>query len=229
MVKAAIIGATGLVGSNLLGLLINNDGYDKISIITRTIPKELPQKVEHIPLNETEYTFPADIDVAYCCLGTTMSKAGSKQAFLKVDLDLVIDYAKKAKDARVKRFAVVSSIGANAKSKNFYLNTKGKVEEELKAIGFERLAIVQPSLLLGKRNEKRFGEDMGKVLYSVFKFIFTGPLKKYRGIQASDVAKAMIVLTEQGMGTVTVESNMLQGFSNNYQDLETGANNTYKK
>ncbi|HCY00506.1 MAG TPA: hypothetical protein DG754_10235, partial [Bacteroidales bacterium] len=165
------------------------------------------------------YTFPANIDTAYCCLGTTIKKAGSKEAFLEVDLELVVDFANKAKEAGVKRFAVVSSIGANAKSKNFYLNTKGKVEEQLKAIGFKRLVIVQPSLLLGKRNEKRFGEDMGKVLYSVFKFIFIGPLKKYRGIQALDVAKAMIVLAEQGMGTITVESNVLQDFSKKYQEL----------
>ncbi|MDD3891284.1 MAG: NAD(P)H-binding protein, partial [Bacteroidales bacterium] len=176
MIKAAIIGATGLVGSNLLDLLINNDEHEKISIITRTVPKGLSQKVEHIPLNEGHYTFPANIDTAYCCLGTTIKKAGSKEAFLEVDLELVVDFANKAKEAGVKRFAVVSSIGANAKSKNFYLNTKGKVEEQLKAIGFKRLVIVQPSLLLGKRNEKRFGEDMGKVLYSVFKFIFIGPL-----------------------------------------------------
>ncbi|MDD2197937.1 MAG: NAD(P)H-binding protein [Bacteroidales bacterium] len=219
MIKAAIIGATGLVGSNLLDLLINNDEHEKISIITRTVPKGLSQKVEHIPLNEGHYTFPANIDTAYCCLGTTIKKAGSKEAFLEVDLELVVDFANKAKEAGVKRFAVVSSIGANAKSKNFYLNTKGKVEEQLKAIGFKRLVIVQPSLLLGKRNEKRFGEDMGKVLYSVFKFIFIGPLKKYRGIQALDVAKAMIVLAEQGMGTITVESNVLQDFSKKYQEL----------
>ncbi|MDD2636948.1 MAG: oxidoreductase [Bacteroidales bacterium] len=226
MAKVVIIGATGLVGSNLLGLLICNNKYADISIIARTLPMELPQRVEHIPLNDGEYSFSTNIDIAYCCLGTTMKKAGSKQAFLKVDLDMVVDFAKKAKDAGVKRFAVVSSIGANAKSRNFYLSTKGKVEEQLKALGFERLVIVQPSLLLGKRDEKRFGEDMGKVLYSVFKFMFIGPLKKYRGIQASDVAKAMIVLTEQGMGTVTVESNMLQDFSNKYQDLGTGANKT---
>ncbi|MDD4384953.1 MAG: NAD(P)H-binding protein [Bacteroidales bacterium] len=219
MVKAAIIGATGLVGSNLLGLLISNNEYSSISIITRSLPKGLHQKVEHIPLNEGEYSFPADIDMAYCCLGTTIKKAGSKEAFLKIDLDMVVDFAQKAKNAGAKRFAVVSSIGANAKSKNFYLNTKGKVEEQLKAIGFERLVIVQPSLLLGKRNEKRFGEDMGKAIYSVFKFLFIGRLKKYKGIEAADVAKAMIVLAEHGSGIITVESNLLQNFSKEYKKL----------
>lgn len=216
MAKAAIIGATGLVGSNLLGLLIGNNKYEETSIITRTVPNDLPKKVKHIPLNKGNYTFPANVDTAFCCLGTTIKKAGSKEAFLKVDLELVIDFAKKAKEAGVKQFAVVSSIGANAKSKNFYLNTKGKVEEQLKSIGFERLVIVQPSLLLGKRNEKRFGEDVGKALYSVFKFIFNGPLRKYRGIQAYDVAKAMIVLVEQGSGTITAESNALQLFCKEY-------------
>ena len=219
MIKAAIIGATGLVGSNLLSLLMSNNKYEKISIITRTVPNGLPEKVEHAPLNEGNYTFPTNIDTAYCCLGTTIKKAGSKDAFRKVDLELVIDFAKKAKEAGVKRFAVVSSIGANAKSSNFYLNTKGKVEEQLKAIDFERLVIVQPSLLLGKRNEKRFGEDIGKAMYSVLKFIFIGPLKKYKGIEALDVAKAMITLAEHGTGTITVESNALQNFSSEYEKL----------
>jgi uncharacterized protein YbjT (DUF2867 family) len=149
-----------------------------------------------------------------------MKKAGSKQAFLKVDLDMVVDFATKAKAAGINRFAVVSSIGADTKSKNFYLNTKGKVEEQLKEVGFERLVIVRPSLLLGKRNEKRFGEDMGRVLYSVFKFLFIGPLKKYRGIQASDVAKAMVVLAEHGLGTAIVESNILQQLSQNKKNSE---------
>lgn len=219
MDKAAIIGATGLVGSNLLELLINNNEYAKISIITRTIPNRLPQRVEHISLNKGNYSFPAGIHTAYCCLGTTMKKAGSKQAFLKVDLDMVVDFATKAKAAGINRFAVVSSIGADTKSKNFYLNTKGRVEEQLKEVGFERLVIVRPSLLLGKRNEKRFGEDMGRVLYSVFKFLFIGPLKKYRGIQASDVAKAMVVLAEHGLGTAIVESNILQQLSRKYKNL----------
>ena len=200
MKTSIIIGSTGLIGSNLHEILSNNSEHSKAYLVSRSVPSNLNDKSTHIPFENGDYSIPPNVKYAYCCLGTTMKKAGSKEAFLKVDLDMVVDFATKAKAAGINRFAVVSSIGASAKSKNFYLNTKGRVEEQLKEIGFERLVILRPSLLLGKRNEKRFGEDMGRVLYSVFKFLFIGPLKKYRGIQASDVAKAMIALTDQESG-----------------------------
>jgi uncharacterized protein YbjT (DUF2867 family) len=146
-----------------------------------------------------------------------MSKAGSKEAFLKVDLNMVVEFAKKAKEAGINRLAVVSSIGASTDSSNFYLHTKGQTEEELKKIGFERLVIVRPSLLLGKRNEKRIGENIGKALYYIFRFLFIGPLRKYRGIKDEDVARAMIVLVEQGQGVVIAESSALQLFSKEYK------------
>jgi|SRR5690554_12625 len=219
MKTSIIIGSTGLIGSNLHEILSKNSAHSKVYVVSRSVPGNLNDKSTHIPFNNGDYSIPPNVKYAYCCLGTTMKKAGSKQAFLKVDLDMVVDFATKAKAAGINRFAVVSSIGADTKSKNFYLNTKGKVEEQLKEVGFERLVIVRPSLLLGKRNEKRFGEDMGRVLYSVFKFLFIGPLKKYRGIQASDVAKAMVVLAEHGLGTAIVESNILQQLSRKYKNL----------
>jgi uncharacterized protein YbjT (DUF2867 family) len=216
MKTAIVIGSTGLVGSALVELLSQNKGYSTIYSISRNKPPNLPEKVTHIPFNSGNYAIPPDCDVAFCALGTTRKKAGSKEAFLKVDLDMVLAFATKSIDAGVTRIAVVSSIGADSDASNFYLKTKGQAEEELKSIGFERLVIVRPSLLLGKRSERRFGEDVGKALDAVLKFILVGRLRKYRGIQATDVAKAMIRLAETGNGTSIIESDKLFGIARSY-------------
>lgn len=217
MKSSIIIGSTGLIGTKLHGISGYNPELEEVYLVSRSKPRNMTQKSVHIPIEKGNYSIPLNIDTAFCCLGTTMKKAGSKEAFLKVDLDMVVDFAKKAKEAGINRMAVVSSIGANPTSSNFYLRTKGQAEEELKKIGFERLVIVRPSLLLGKRKERRLGEDIGKALYCIFRFFFIGPLKKYRGIRDEDVAKAMIVLVKQGEGTIIAESNALKVFSNEFQ------------
>jgi uncharacterized protein YbjT (DUF2867 family) len=214
MKSATIIGATGLVGNELLSLLANNSAYGRINVVSRKEPSIVSNKINFVGINNHDFNLTEPTDYAFCCLGTTMKKAGSKQAFTQVDFDMVVDFAKKAKSIGINRLAVVSSIGANHKSANLYLRTKGLAEEELKKVGFEKLVIVRPSLLLGKRNEKRLGEDIGKILYSVLRFLFVGPLSKYKGIQASCVAKSMIVLIEKGQGTIIAESNALEMFSN---------------
>jgi len=216
MKTAIVIGSTGLVGSRLVDLLSQNKGYSTVYSISRNKPTDLPEKVTHIPFNSGNYAIPPGCDVAFCALGTTRKKAGSKKAFLKIDLEMVYDFAIKAIDVGINRIAVVSSIGANANASNFYLKTKGQAEEQLKSIGFERLIIVRPSLLLGKRNERRFGEDVGKALDAVLKLVLVGSLRKYRGIQAEDVAKAMIRLAETGSGTSVVESDKLVEVARSY-------------
>jgi len=146
-----------------------------------------------------------------------MKKAGSKEAFIKVDHDLVVQIADKSKKVGVKKLVVVSSIGANPDSSNFYLNVKGKMEEAVKRIDFEYVGIVRPSMLLGDRKEFRFGEKIGIIVFSILNFIFIGPLRKYRGILASDVAKSMILLALNGSGKVTVESNILKAIADEYK------------
>ncbi|MBC7126329.1 MAG: hypothetical protein H5T24_11910 [Bacteroidales bacterium] len=146
-----------------------------------------------------------------------MKKAGSKEAFKAVDLDMVIEIAHKAYKAGVKRIVAISSIGANQSSRNFYLRTKGQMEEELKKLDFELVAIVRPSILLGKRNEHRIGESIGIWFFHTFRFIFVGPLRRYRGIDASDVAKAMVQLALTAKGKVTVESEVLKKIADVYK------------
>lgn len=132
------------------------------------------------------------VDHVFCCLGTTIRVAGSKEAFTKVDFTYVVRSAEIAKTQGVKSFSVVSSMGANALSGIFYNQVKGKMENALKQIGFDTLQIFRPSLLLGQRKEFRRGEKVGEYLSKVFSFAFAKGLKKYKPIHASFVAKSML-------------------------------------
>ncbi len=217
MRNAAVFGATGLVGSNLVELLSQNENYDKIFAFARKKSGLPLNKVEHIDFSADSFSIPMGVNDVFICLGTTMKKAGSKEAFAKVDDDLVLHIAIKARQAGVNKVIVVSSIGANPNSSNFYLRVKGEMEEKLKKIDFDYVGIVRPSMLLGNRKEFRFGEKVGILVFSLFKFIFVGPLRKYRGIYASDVAKSMIFLALNGSGKVTIESNILKSIADEYK------------
>jgi len=214
MKTALIIGSTGLVGSKLLTLANARSDFKKLFAIARKKPDHLPKNVEFVDFDSGNYSIPANVDLAFCCLGTTIKKAGTQEEFLKVDLQMVVDFAKKCKTAGIERLAVVSSIGANAKSSNFYLQTKGMMEEELKRLDFKRLVIARPSLLLGDRNEKRLGEDIGKIFNKLFGFLMVGKIRKYRGIDAEKVAKAMILLIAKGERITITESDELERIAN---------------
>lgn len=215
--NAIVFGSTGLVGSNLVRLLDENKNYAEINAYSRNAQSSTQfKKLKFIQLQK-DFTIESDIDDVFICLGTTMKKAGSKSAFRAVDYEMVVEVAQKAHAAGVKRLIVISSIGANPQSRNFYLRTKGEMEETIKLLKFELIAFVRPSLLLGKRKEFRFGENLGIWLYRIFRFIFVGPLKKYRGIEAEDVAKAMVQLALTTKGTITVESEVLKQIADVYK------------
>lgn len=132
------------------------------------------------------------VDHVFCCLGTTIKTAGSKDAFLKVDFTYVIESARIAKSEGVKSFSVVSAMGANGKSKIFYNRVKGDMENALQKVGFPTLHIFRPSLLIGERKEIRRGEKIGAAISRAFSFAFIKGLKKYKPIQGSLVAKSML-------------------------------------
>ena len=210
---ACIFGSTGLIGSYLLELLIADKRYKKIIVFNRKQTLLQNDKIvqlvgDYKTLEEHKDQLIADD--YFCCLGTTMAKAKTRQAFEYVDYTLPIEIGKIAIQNKVTNYAVVSSIGASAKSGNFYLSTKGKMEEAIKSSGFENLFIFRPSMLLGKRNETRLVESISKPVFSIIGFILWGPLKKYRAIHGKVVAKAMINCVQENKGNLTIESDKIQ-------------------
>jgi uncharacterized protein YbjT (DUF2867 family) len=194
---ALVFGATGLTGSEVVSQLLKDDRYGRVEVFVRRDPQMLhPGLVTHIVdiADTNSYKDKIRGDELYICLGTTIRKAGSVRAMEAADRDVPAAISKAARDNGVGAVAVVSSIGASTSSRNYYLRIKGEMEQAIIAVAFDRTIIVRPSMLLGKRREFRFGEEAGKVVMKALKFIFTGRLRKYRGIEARDVARAMIRL-----------------------------------
>jgi len=211
---ALLFGATGLTGSYLLHLLQNDNSYEKIKIFVRrktVFPSNEKLEIQVVELSSPE-TFSQYLngDDLFCCLGTTIAVAGSKEVFRKVDFDLPVKIAEAASKNNVSCFVVVSSLGADPKSSNFYLKTKGEMEEAIQKFSFAKTAILRPSMLLGDRKEFRLAELVGKGLMRVLGFVFIGSLKKYKAIQAKDVAKAMIVIANQDLGKIIFESDEIR-------------------
>jgi len=196
MNKTAIVfGATGLVGSELLYHLIKDIRYRAVKVFTR---REL--HIEHIKVIEKivevekveDYNDFIKGDDLFICLGTTRCKAGSIKRMEAIDRYLPVKIARAALGNGVKNMAVVSSIGADPESRNYYYRIKGQMENDLQSLEFNRKVIVRPSILLGKRNEIRLLESVGKALVRGFGFLLRSKKRKYRGIRASDVALAML-------------------------------------
>ncbi|MDY6799959.1 MAG: NAD-dependent epimerase/dehydratase family protein [Bacteroidota bacterium] len=201
MQKSAIIfGATGLTGSYLVKKLTQNGQYQNIKVFNRRIQNYDNTKIEEYLINYNqinEYAHEFKADDVFCCLGTTLKKAGSKEKFFEIDHDLPIQIARICQNNHCETFIAISSIGANPDSKNYYLRTKGMMEQEILNLDFSFQAVVRPSMLLGKRNESRPTEALGKIIMKFCGFLFVGKLKKFRGIHAQTVAKAMIRIANQ--------------------------------
>lgn len=149
----------------------------------------------------------------FCCLGTTIKVAGSKEAFYKVDYTYVIESARIAKSMGVAGFSVVTAMGSNSKSRIFYNRVKGEVEASLQSLGFPSLQIFRPSLLIGERKEFRRGEKIGAAISSAFSFAFIKGLKKYKPVQGSLVAKSMLAYAKsQKTGLEIIESDKMNNY-----------------
>ena len=199
--KAVVAGATGLVGTLLLRRLVARDEYAEIRVLGRRPPAVEAGKLRFVP---SDFTNLAGLDGAlavddvFCCLGTTIRKAGSRAAFERVDYHMVVDLARAAHQAGAQRFVVVSAVGASAASPAFYSRVKGRMEDAVAAVPFKAVHIVQPSLLLGERGEFRPGELLGQKLAPLLSLALVGPLAKYRPVDAGDVADALLKLALSG-------------------------------
>ena len=218
MKTALIIGSTGLIGSHLLHLLLDSNDYIKvITFVKRDTRLKHPKLTQHIIDFDKPETYKELIvgDDFFCTIGTTIKKAGSQDAFRKVDFGYPRQFATFALQNKVKQFLIISSLGADAKSGNFYLKTKGEIQDVLKDCNFESVSVLQPSLLLGDRKEFRLGEKIGSFFMKTLSFLLLGNLKKYKAIQSEAVAKAMLVIAQQNYsGFKIYESDMIQEIAN---------------
>jgi uncharacterized protein YbjT (DUF2867 family) len=191
---ALVAGATGLVGRHLLDALLASPHYGGITAVVRSplLRSDPRLDVRVVAFDQLAGAAPVPATDAFCALGTTIAAAGSRDAFAAVDLGHVTAFARFALAGGVRRFVLVSSVGADPGASNFYLRVKGQAERAVEAIGFEALDIIRPGLLLGARGESRPAEALAQRLMPPIAFALIGPLRKYRPVAASVVAAAMV-------------------------------------
>ena len=206
---AVIIGATGAVGKEILKEILGSEYYERIYVLGRNSILRLPEdgRLTKIVIDFENMRFDTsilnDADV-FASLGTTIKIAGSKENQRKIDVDYTVNFAKLC-EGKIRSFNVVSAIGANSKSKNFYNSLKGELEDKLKEMNLGTHRIFQPSLLISKRDDKRFLEELFIKISSLFQILLKGKMKKYSPIEASLLGKVIVrfATENKGEGTYT--------------------------
>lgn len=206
---AVLLGASGLVGGYCLRALLESDNWDRVVVLARrelALPAQgkLALKVADIgKLSAADFAGANDV---FCATGTTIRKAGSQEEFRRIDYEMPLAAARAALDAGAQQFVLVSSVGADAESKNFYLRTKGELERDLMELKFQAIHILRPGLLLGHREEFRPGERVATRIAPLLNLTLYGPFKRYRSIAAEKVGRAMAGAAKQaGVGTSVYE------------------------
>lgn len=194
MIKITLFGPTGLIGNEILKLLENDSGFEKINVVSRR-PLELKSKKSNLYIidfkNFNSYLNVIDgSDVVLAAIGTTQSKVGfNKKKYREIDFDIISNAVKACKEKNVKHFSFVSSAGADINNKSFYLKLKGEIEKKVQSQQLNSSTVYRPSLLLGDRKENRFGEKVAQIIIPLISFLFPN---NYKPIKACDVAKAMV-------------------------------------
>lgn len=191
---ALVAGHTGLVGRHLLQDLLDDPRYGQVIALGRRMPTITHPRLKAVQTDFTGLSALAPtlaVDEVFCCLGTTLKAAGSRAAFERVDYHMVVELARATRAAGAKAFLMVSSLSASPRSPVFYSRVKGRAEQAVTELGFERLHILRPSLLLGDREQRRTGEAIAGALMPLADVLLVGSLAKYRAIRGEDVARAM--------------------------------------
>lgn len=207
MKKAIVYGASGLVGSYILETLLNSPDYEQIIAVVR---KDL--NIRHAKLltlagdfsSLPDLTKGIAVDEVYIALGTTRKKTPDQKEYYRIDHDYPVLAAKSAKENGAKTVLLVSSIGANTKSKAFYTRTKGETEQDLINLDFDHTCIFRPSLILGNRKEKRIIEKSFMAVWKVINPVLSGKMNKYKGIEAKNMARAMVGAANHPDGKVKI-------------------------
>lgn len=199
---AIVAGATGLVGRELVRELVKGGGWGAVHALGRR-PSGIEGVRDHVvDLDALTASDLPDADDLFCCLGTTLRRAGSAEAFRRVDLDYVLRLARAGRERGIGRFLLVSSMGADARSPVLYSRTKGEVEQAVRELGYPSTEIVRPSFLVGERAESRPVERAVVRTLSLARGVMGGPLRKYAPIAATDVARALVAIARDDVSGV---------------------------
>jgi len=206
---AVVLGATGLIGNFLVEELLQDNYFRCVRILIRRPVVLNHPKLQHEIVNfddDDDYTKKfGEGDVIFCCIGTTQKQVkGDKEAYKKIDFDIPVNAARIGVLKKFKKYLIVSSVGANADSSNFYLQLKGNMENRIRQFPFESISFFRPSLLLGKRNKLRRGESILQLSMTFFSLLLFGHLKKYHAIKAKDVSRAMIAESKRNSTGVNI-------------------------
>ena len=197
---ALVSGASGLVGGHLLPLLLADAAYERVITLARrqvdTRHVKLDQRVLDLGALDA-VADPPHVDDAFCCIGTTIKKAGSQEAFRRVDYDYVLAFARAAQRAGARQFLLVTALGADPASRIFYSRVKGEIEQAVRELPFQGIHIFRPSFLMGERAQARLAERIGVPVARVLAPLLIGPLRRYRPIKAADVARAMLQVAKE--------------------------------
>ena len=196
--EVTLFGSTGLIGTLLLDILIEDNDYHKINVVTRKPISLNHKKIKiHIIDFSDSKSYSQTLrnsQIVFASIGTTQSKVkGNKESYRKIDFDIIYNIAKACKKSNVENFSFVSSSGANIKSNNFYLNLKGEIENSILNLNLSSTSVFRPSLLLGKRKEKRYGEKIAQLIMPFLSFLMPS---KYKPIKAALVAKSMVNISK---------------------------------
>lgn len=212
--SALLLGASGLVGGECLKILLTEESYENVhALVRQPLALDHPKLTQHcVSFDDLPERGPYWSSTAvFCCLGTTIKKAGSQEAFRRVDHDYPLAVARHIAAPGAATFVLVSALGANATSRIFYNRVKGETERDLTHLTLKSLIILRPSLILGERKEHRAGEKVASALMTPVSSLMTGALRRYRPIHARTIALAMVRMSvQETRGTTLLESEQIQ-------------------